>query len=154
MSDMISSFSVSGNTLTLNRFDGTHEDFSKATSAVLSGSWSGSGKLTVTADVGGAPFERLLIAKSASGGVIPIYAQYGSSGQYEEDTGFNVTIYKTDIDLANPAWYNSSAGSLPSYDANLGTAGALIKKSQLGYLYFTVTVKGRAKTYRMPIDTR
>lgn len=87
---IIKSASVSNNVLTLTSIDGTQTTFSKATS--LSGVWSGAGKLTVTASPQGETLERLLVAKSASGGKIPIYAQYGSSGQYEEDTGFRVNI--------------------------------------------------------------
>ena len=71
--------------------------FSRATS--LGGQWSG-GKLTVTADDPDVPeYTRLLVAKSASGGRIPIYAQWGSSGQYEEDTGFSVPVPAAPTDL-------------------------------------------------------
>ena len=44
--DFVASFSISGNTLTLTRADGTSENFSKATS--LSGTWSGSEPKTFT----------------------------------------------------------------------------------------------------------
>ena len=88
---MIKTASKSSNTLTLTRFDGSTLTFSKATQ--LSGTWSGSGKLKVTADDSSVPaYERLLIAKPESGGYVPIYAQWGASGQYEEDTGFRVPV--------------------------------------------------------------
>ena len=92
-STIIRQATVSGNVLTLTRIDGSKVNFSKATT--LSGTWSGSGKLKVSAkqnDVEVASYERLLVAKPESGGYVPIYAQWGSSGQYEEDTGFRVSV--------------------------------------------------------------
>lgn len=98
MDNCIVDASKSGNTLTLTRLDGSKLTFSRATQ--LSGTWSGSGKLTVTADDSSVPsYVRLLVAKPASEGYVPIYAQWGSSGQYEEDTGFRVSVPGAPTDL-------------------------------------------------------
>ena len=70
--------------------------FSRATS--LGGSWSG-GTLTVTATPQGEEFKRTLSAGATtwdgSTGTIPINAVYGSSGQYQESTGWNVYVDAT-----------------------------------------------------------
>ena len=101
----------SGNTYTLQKKSYNDDDwvnvdsFSRATS--LSGAWSGSGKLTVTASPQNETFERLLSAGSrensngtayTSGNVwyVPINALYGSSGQFSESTGYRVYVDATD----------------------------------------------------------
>lgn len=91
---MLKTFSVNGDTLTLTRFDGTYENFRKAVTPTLSGSWS-NGTLTVTSSPApGQNFVQSLVQKAASWNgltvTVPIYAQWGSSGQYEEDTGRSV----------------------------------------------------------------
>ena len=90
LSTTIKKATVSNNTLTLTQYNGSTITFSKATS--LSGTWSGSGKLTVTASPQGETFERTLVAGTQSGNSIPIKAQWGASGQYVEDTGFSVIV--------------------------------------------------------------
>ena len=93
------SLTRSGNTYTLSwqEYDGTQhtETFSRATT--LGGAWS-SGKLTVTASPQGETFERTLSQDSSgatwSGSTVtvPVKAVYGSQGQYNEPTGWGVTI--------------------------------------------------------------
>jgi phage minor structural protein len=88
-----------GDTYTLQKmdFDDTTwidvGSFSRATS--LSGEWS-SGTLTVTATPQGTEFKRTLAQGTVSWdgrlATVPIKALFGSSGQYEESTGWNVTI--------------------------------------------------------------
>ena len=85
--------SVSGNTLTLTPASGSAITFSKATT--LSDAWS-SGTLTVTASPQGETLVRTLASGTPtwSGYIatVPINATWGSSGQYSESTGFNVTV--------------------------------------------------------------
>ena len=97
------------NTYTLQKMDWDDEDwvdvgtFSRATSTTLSGSWSGSGTLTVTASPQGEQFKRTLVEKPSEaewnsdykGVSIPIYAQYGDRGQYEENTNKKAYINTT-----------------------------------------------------------
>ena len=96
--------SVSNNTLTLTNADGTTTTFSKATS--LSGAWS-SGTITVTASPQGTTFTETLSTGettwSGNTATVPINALWGSSGQYSESTGWNVTVNAT-------ARYNAGYG--------------------------------------------
>lgn len=79
LSGAVSSFSVSGNVLTLNRFDGTHENFSKAT--VLTPGWgsgANSGVFTVVATQNGVEVGRASTSPTIGQGVwyngsIPVY---------------------------------------------------------------------------------
>ena len=118
-------------------FDSNWQDagtFSRATA--LTGAWS-SGKLTVTASPQGETFERTLSQNTAGATVsgstitVPINATYGSSGQYSESTGWNVSVNAT---LAYPNSMNITRviagrstsgqdtyfGKLYFYDARVG----------------------------------
>jgi hypothetical protein len=117
----------SGNTYTLQKQDYDDSDwvnvdsFSRATT--LSGVWSGNGKLTVTASPQDETYERLLVAKAPSEGYIPVYAQWGSSGQYEEDTGLRVAVPSSNVTLEYDEYNNPSSDTTGRVYAKLdGTA--------------------------------
>lgn len=153
----ISDISVSGNTMTITKIDGTTIPFSKATS--LSGAWS-SGKLTVTASPQNEKFERTLQAgnPSWSGGLctIPINAVWGSSGQYSESTNWNVyaNINKSDIGFTSDGFVQAGQDPhIPSgaiqLSQNLG-----MPANNYGYYKFHITVNGQRKDYYCSVDTR
>ena len=95
---MIKSVDAKGNTLTLERFDGTKVNFSKATT--LSGSWS-SGVFTVTATGGEKIFTSLTGGAGTWSGktvTIPIYATIGTSGAvYNTGKTVEATYSGTDM---------------------------------------------------------
>ena len=153
----ISDISVSGNTMTVTKVDGSTLSFSKATS--LSGVWS-SGKLTVTASPQNEKFERILQAGSPSwsGGLctIPINAVWGSSGQYSESTNWNVyaSIDKSDIGFTSDGFVQAGQDPhIPSgaiqLSQNLG-----MPANNYGYYKFHITVNGQRKDYYCSVDTR
>jgi hypothetical protein len=82
--------------MTLDGTETTIGTFSRATS--LSGEWS-SGTITVTASPQGTTFiETLSTGETTWSGntaTVPINALWGSSGQYSEPTGWNVTVNAT-----------------------------------------------------------
>ena len=94
---------VSGNTLTLTNISGGTVTFNKAAPApILDGSWR-RGTITVkSTPEAQEDFKHTIIQKPGTWAsdyksiTIPIYAQFGSSGQYEEDTGRTVTVNTTD----------------------------------------------------------
>lgn len=118
---MIKTVRKSGNTLTLTRFDGTSENFSKA--VTISGSWSG-GTLTVSQDPNGSDtYVRTLATDTVSWAAdyksaqIPIIARYGSQQQYSQSTGWSAYIN------TNPAWqagYTAGGGGAGNIDVNTG----------------------------------
>jgi hypothetical protein len=96
---------------------------------------------------------------SANGTVTPDAGYVGlSSVSVDVPSG---TIAKSDIDIPNAqsgyntrnVFYPSSATNLPACDATLSNLGSKIPKSNKGYLYFNVIVKGTTKVYRISIDT-
>ena len=95
---MIKSASVSGNTLTLKKFDGSTITFSRAITQWSFG-WS-SGTLTVTVQPGNqktpnADKRTLATGSATRDGTrikVPINAKWGSSQQYTESTGWSVTV--------------------------------------------------------------
>ena len=95
-SDCVVDATVSGNTLTLTKAGGGTVTFSKATT--LSDAWS-SGTITVTASPQGETLVRTLSTGTATWdgntATVPINAVWGSSGQYSESTGWDVTVNAT-----------------------------------------------------------
>ena len=134
---MIKSVNVSGNTLTLKEFGGKVWTFSKAITSWDFG-WS-NGTLTVTVQPGNqstpSAQKRTLIkgtaTKSGTTITVPIRAQYGSSGQYSESTGWNCTVdvanlfstigmTRIDRSYVSPAGATEAKGTLYYYNAQSG----------------------------------
>jgi len=98
MEKMIKKCELSSNTLKLELFDGTKINFSRAITSWDFG-WS-NGTLTVTVQPGSqktpSADKRTLItgtvSRSGTTISIPIRAQYGSSGQYTESTGWSASV--------------------------------------------------------------
>ena len=104
ISVMIKTVSVSNNTLTLTRWDGTSVNFSKAT--WMTGEWDSSGKLTVRAKQhnGSTDTEVATLYRTLSSGTrswdgntcsVPIRAYYGATPPTYEDTGCTITVDAT-----------------------------------------------------------
>ena len=103
---MIKTASVSGNQLTLTRFDGTEINFSKATS--LSGAWS-SGHLEVTASPQGTKFHQYLIdseekvnndwTEYTSGPIwyVPVYWKYDPLEPTTHSTEYKIKVDTTNM---------------------------------------------------------
>ncbi len=125
MNTMVKEASVSGNTLTLKRFDGTTINFSRAITSWDFG-WS-NGTLTVTVQPGSQKtpdsVKRTLTKGTASrSGTtinVPIRAQYGSSGQYTESTGWNCSINVAnvfnDMGITQARAYVTATGTVQYY---------------------------------------
>lgn len=122
---MIKSASVSGNTLTLTRFNGSTVTFSRAITSWDFG-WS-NGTLTVTVQPGNQKTpdsaKRTLTKGTASRSgttiTIPIRAQYGSSGQYSESTGYNCSVNVAnvfnDMGITQARAYVTATGTVQYY---------------------------------------
>ena len=128
---MIKTVSVSNNTMTLTRWDGTSVNFSKAT--WQGANWS-SGALTVKAYQSNAgedtevnSIKRTLTTgtKSWSGNTctVPIRAYYGNTPPTYEDTGFDVTVDAT-------ARYNAGFDAVTGNDITLQGDGTSPKSSK------------------------
>ena len=131
LGSMVKTISVSNNTLTLTRWDGTSVNFSKAT--WQTGSWS-SGALTVKAkqqngssetDVSTLTRNLTTGTKSWSGNTctVPIRAYYGNTPPTYEDTGFNVTVDAS-------ARYNAGFDAVSGDDITLQGDGTSPKSSK------------------------
>lgn len=116
---MIKTAEIVSNSLKLTKWNGDVLTFSKATT--LSSAWSG-GVITVTASPQGTTLQESLIQKSASwaankkSATIPIHTTWGSSGQYESDTGWSVYID------ASTAYNEGAARALDSISEAYTTA--------------------------------
>lgn len=146
---------AAGSTLTITYNDGTSPiTFSKATT--ITGAWS-SGTLTVQTDLASIqPYIRTLArgASENSDGTpytsgnswyIPINAEWGSSGQYTESTGWRVfvnaanveTAGKNAVTLNNPTW-NAITGATPDHrTVTVTTSGRPTQLSKSVDLYLT-----------------
>ena len=114
-----------GNTLRLTRFNGSYEDFSRAITSWDFG-WS-NGTLTVTVQPGNQKTpdsaKRTLTKGTASRSgttiTIPIRAQYGSSGQYTESTGYNCSVNVAnvfnDMGITQARAYVTATGTVQYY---------------------------------------
>lgn len=122
---------IANNTLTLNRWDGTSVNFSKAT--WQTGSWS-SGRLTVKAkqqngeeetEVSSLARNLTTGTRSWSGNIctVPIRAYYGGTPPTYEDTGFDVTVDAT-------ARYNAGFDAVSGNDITLQGNGTSPQSSK------------------------
>ena len=129
---------------------------------ITKGSWSG-GEITFNKSAGTASTKgvRVGLSGSWSGNTYSYTIKDYYDNAQGVTTGYTGTINaptitpSSAISINSPTWYNSGS-SMPSVDATLSTMGGLIKKSQVGYVYFNVTISGVSgrKVYRIPIDTR
>lgn len=123
---------------------------------ILSGTWSG-GTLTVRSTPAAQDnYVRMLVAKAATWatesdgkkfyGSVPIYAQYGSSGQYEESTGWSAYVDAREIWNAGGNWSYISTYSV--------VAKSGISDSNITDLPFSLTNVYRVRArYRDASDT-
>ena len=160
MNTMVREASLSGNTLTLKRFDGTTINFSRAITSWDFG-WS-NGTLTVTVQPGSQKtpdsVKRTLTKGTASrSGTtinVPIRAQYGSSGQYTESTGWNCSINVAnvfnDMGITQARAYVTATGTvqyygkLYYYDASSSSYKEASSSSQ--YWYYSSTNRSGSNT--------
>ena len=129
---------------------------------ITKGSWSG-GEITFNKSAGTASTKgvRVGLSGSWSGNTYSYTIKDYYDNAQGVTTGYTGTINaptitpSSAISINSPTWYNSGS-SMPSVDATLSTMGGLIKKSQVGYVYFNVTISGVSgrTVYRIPIDTR
>lgn len=149
-----------GNTLRLTRFNGSYEDFSRAITSWEFG-WS-NGTLTVTVQPGNQKTpdsaKRTLTKGTASRSgttiTIPIRAQYGSSGQYTESTGYNCSVNVAnvfnDMDITQARAYVTATGTvqyygkLYYYDASSGSYKEAASSSK--YWYYSDTNRSGSNT--------
>ena len=129
---MIKTVSVSNNTLTLTRWDGTSVNFSKAT--WQTGEWSSSGAFTARAKQqnGQSETEVSTITRNLTTGTrswsgntctVPIRAWYGNTPPTYEDCNFNVTVDAS-------ARYNAGFDAVTGNDITLQGDGTSPKSSK------------------------
>lgn len=150
----------SGSNLTLKliAFDGSEVNFTKASTTSLTDSWSG-GKITVTAQPGGLTLERTLVTGTmtwnGNTATVPINAVWGSSGQYSESTGWNVTVnatarYNAGYDSAHlsGSWGTGSNANLFTVaKVQSGSSNSLSCRVTAGISYNSSTHKYTATAY-------
>ena len=162
MDKMVKEASLSGNTLTLKRFDGTTINFSRAITSWDFG-WS-SGTLTVTVQPGSQKTpdadKRTLVkgtvSRSGTTITVPIRAQYGSSGQYTESTGWSCSVNVANVfnsmGITQAKAYVTATGTtqyygkLYYYDASAGAYKAASDSSHYWY-YSSANKSGSSTVY-------
>lgn len=98
----------------------------------------------------------------AAGDSVTVEAQYksnASTDNYASKSGIKITapaatvetIDKDDIITGSLQWYPTTASPLPKADFKFSTNTLTVSRHQNYYLFFTVTVKGVEKKYRVTI---
>ena len=169
MATAIKSASVSNNTLTLTRFNGTSVNFSKAT--WQTGEWSSSGAFTARAKQqnGSTETEVSTITRHLTTGertwdgnvcTVPIRAWYGNTPPTYEDCNYNVTVDasdirtagKNDVTLNNASWQydgdNVDTNRRNSNTVTVSTNGrpTQLSKSATIYLDTSASWSGNSKS--------